>query len=103
VIFMEEWVKTAITIVVAVVASSGFWAFLQSISDKKNAKTKMLVGLAHDRIMYLGMAAIEKGSITRDEYENLNTYLYQPYKKLGGNGVCERIIKEVDKLPLING
>lgn len=99
---MEEWMKTAVTIIVAVIASSGFWAFIQSISDKKNAKTKMLVGLAHDRIMHLGMSAIEKGSITKDEYENLHTYLYQPYKKLGGNGICEHIMKEVDKLPLIN-
>ena len=100
---MEEWLKTAVTIIVSVIASSGFWAFVQSISDKKNAKTKMLIGLAHDRIMYVGMAVIEKGSITKDEYENLHTYLYQPYKKLGGNGICERIMSEVDKLPLNNG
>ena len=100
---MEEWMKMAVTIIVSVVASSGFWAFIQSISDKKNAKTKMLVGLAHDRIMHLGMSAIEKGSITKDEYENLHTYLYQPYKKLGGNGICERIMSEVSKLPLNNG
>lgn len=100
---MEEWLKTAVTIIVSVIASSGFWAFVQSISDKKNAKTKMLVGLAHDRIMHVGMTVIKKGSITKEEYENLHTYLYQPYKKLGGNGICERIMSEVDKLPLNNG
>ena len=99
---MEEWLKTAVTIIVSVIASSGFWAFIQSISDKKNAKTKMLVGLAHDRIMHVGMTVIKKGSITKEEYENLHTYLYQPYKKLGGNGICERIMSEVDKLPLNN-
>lgn len=99
---MEEWMQMAITVIVAVIASSGFWAFIQSISDKKNAKTKMLVGLAHDRIMHVGMAAIKKGNITKDEYENLHTYLYQPYKKLGGNGICEHIMSEVDKLPLTN-
>ena len=32
---------------------------------------KMLIGLAHDRIIYLGMAYIERGYITQDEYENL--------------------------------
>ena len=100
---MEEWLKTGITILVAVIASSGFWAFIQSISDRKSAKTKMLVGLAHDRIMHLGMAAIEKGGITKDEYENLHTYLYVPYKKLGGNGACEHVMSEVNRLPLING
>ena len=60
----------------------------------------MLVGLAHDRIMYLGMQYVDRGYVTQDEYENLRTYLYDPYKKLGGNGSAERVMKEVDKLPI---
>ena len=99
---MADWIKTAVTIVVAVIASSGFWAFIQHISEKKSNQTKMLLGIAHDRIMYLGMRYVERGNVTKDEYENLHDYLYQPYKKLGGNGACERVMKEVDKLPLTN-
>ena len=38
--------------------------------------------------------------VTRAEYENLNEYLFQPYHKLGGNGTAERIMKEVERLPL---
>jgi hypothetical protein len=60
----------------------------------------MLIGLGHDRIMFLGMKYIERGFITQDEYENLYDYLYKPYKKLGGNGSAERVMKEVDKLPI---
>ena len=45
----------------------------------------MLVGLAHDRIIHLGMVYVTRGYITQDEYENLNDYLYQPYEKMGGN------------------
>ena len=37
-----------------------------------------------------------------DEYENLNTYLYEPYKKLGGNGSALRVMQEVNKLPIRN-
>lgn len=63
----------------------------------------MLVGLAHDRIITLGMDYISRGYITHDEYENLYKYLYQPYKELGGNGSAERIIMEVNKLPIYKG
>jgi hypothetical protein len=50
--------------------------------------------------MYLGMRYIDRGWITQDEYENLNTYLYEPYKKLGGNGSALRVMQEVNKLPI---
>ena len=43
---------------------------------------------------------MQRGYITKDEYENLHDYLYLPYKKLGGNGTAEKIMKEVDRLSL---
>lgn len=92
------------SIVGAVFASTGFWAFLtyliQSKQTKDSAEREMLKGLGHDRICYLGECYIQRGYITKDEYENLHDYLYLPYKKLGGNGTAEKIIKEVEKLPL---
>jgi len=87
------------TIVLAVLASSGFWAFLQFLLSKKDIKTQMLIGLGHDRIVYLGLKYIERGYITADEYENLHDYLYTPYKKMGGNGSADRIMEQVKKLP----
>ena len=63
-------------------------------------KSQMLIGLAHDRIIFLGMHYIERGWITQDEYENLYEYLYKPYEKLGGNGSAKRIMTEVNKLPI---
>ena len=68
--------------------------------EKKDVKTEMLIGLGHDRIIYLGLCYIERGWITRDEYENLNDYLYKPYAKMGANGSAKRIMQEVDKLPI---
>lgn len=95
--------QMALTVVCAVIASSGFWAYIQKRSEKKDVKTQMLVGLAHDRILFLGMNYIERGSITRDEYENLYEYLYRPYEKMGGNGSAKRVMQEVNKLPIHNG
>ena len=100
---MESWIQMALTVVCAVIASSGFWAYIQKRSEKKDVKTQMLVGLAHDRILFLGMSYIERGSITRDEYENLYEYLYRPYEKMGGNGSAKREMQEVNKLPIHNG
>ena len=97
---METWIQMLITVVCAVLASSGFWAFLQSRNDKKDAKTKMLLGLGHDRIVTLAMRYIERGWITQDEYEDLNKYLYSPYQEMGGNGTAERLMVEVRKLPI---
>lgn len=97
---MPSWLQTALTIIGAVLASSGFWAWIQKKSDKKDVRTRMLIGLGHDRIMYLGMKYIQRGYITHDEYENLHEYLYKPYDEMGGNGSAKRIMQEVDKLPI---
>ena len=97
------WFQMAITIFCSVLASSGFWAYMMKRSENRDIKTEMLIGLGHDRIMFLGMTYIDRGYITKDEYENLYEYLYKPYEKLGGNGSAKRIMAEVDKLPIRKG
>ena len=89
-----------ITFISTLVASSGFWTWVIKRDVVKNANTRMLLGLGHDRIVYLGLKYIEKGSITQDEYENLYNYLYQPYEEMGGNGSAKRIMDTVSRLPI---
>lgn len=95
-----EWGRMIFTFICSVVASSGFWAWLQRRAEKKDVKTQMLIGLAHDRIMSLGLQYLERGWLTHDEYENLVTYLYEPYAKMGGNGSAKHIIDRVNRLPV---
>lgn len=97
---MEFWITAFVTFLCAVFASTGFWALIQKRMDKKDNKTKMLIGLGHDRVVSLGMKYIRRGWITQDEYENLYEYLYKPYEDLGGNGSAKRIMEEVNKLPI---
>ena len=78
---MESWLQILLTIFSSVLASSGLWAYVTKRLEKKDVKTEMLIGLGHDRIMYLGMA-------------------YKPYEKMGGNGSAKRIMNEVNKLPI---
>ena len=89
-------------VVAALLASGGYWSYKMSKNNHKTAESKMLMGLAHDRIVELGMKYIERGTITRDEYENLYDYLYLPYKELGGNGLAERVMEVVKQLKITN-
>lgn len=102
---MDSEAAFVASIVTAIFASSGFWTFVtaavQKKSKKESAEGKMLKGLGHDRICYLGASYIKQGFITKDDYENLHDYLYIPYKELGGNGTAEKVMNEVDKLPLV--
>ncbi len=97
---MEIWTQVAMPLIVALLTSSGLWALVSKRVDKNNAERKMLVGLAHDRIIHLGMVYIERGYVTQDEYENLQVYLYEPYEEMGGNGSARRVMEEVRKLPI---
>lgn len=95
---MPEWQVAIITALTSIIASTGFWTFLQSRLNKKSLTNKMLLGLAHDRIIDLGMMYIQRESITHDELENLLDYLYEPYRQMGGNGAAERIVNQVKTL-----
>lgn len=97
---MDGRMQILLTVFSSVLASSGLWAYIAKRAEKKDVKTEMLIGLGHDRIMYLGMSYIDRGWITSDEYENLYEYLYKPYEKMGGNGSAKRIMNEVNKLPI---
>lgn len=99
---MEPWQEITLSIILSALASSGLWTFISKFMDGKDAKAKVLIGLGHDRIVTLGGYYLERGYITRDEYENLNDYLYKPYKELGGNGTAEKIMCDVNKLPIKN-
>lgn len=97
---MEIVQQIVLPLAVAILTSGGLWALVGKRQDKNNAERQMLVGLAHDRIVHLGMVYVTRGYITQDEYENLNDYLYQPYEKMGGNGSAKRVMEEVRKLPI---
>lgn len=92
-----------ITIIVAVFASSGFWLFVQTVwstrKKKKSAEDRLLMGIGFSKIADLGMRYIERGYVTREEYNDIDKYLYQPYVEMGGNGTAERIMEQVKKLP----
>ena len=91
--------QVILTIVTAILASSGLWAFISSRLDKNSSERELLVGIGHVELVFFGMQYIERGWITRDEYETLQE-LYKPYVKLGGNGSGTKIMSDVEQLPM---
>jgi hypothetical protein len=94
-------IELLITFLTSMIASSGFWLFLDKKNTTRDLSKRLLIGLAHDRIICLSMQYIDRGSITKDEYENLCEFLYLPYLAMGGNGSVKRLMAEVDKLPIL--
>lgn len=88
-----------LTIVTALLASSGLWAFLNNRLERNSAERDLIIGIGHIELVFFGMQFLERGWITREEYETMQG-LYEPYIKLGGNGSGTKIMKEIEKLPI---
>ena len=101
---MNPAVKDIIELVVAVLvgflSSSGVWVYMMKRMDRRTCSTKLLMGLAHDRITYLSIKYINRGYITIDEYEGLIHFLYEPYEELGGNSMAGTMAKKIKELPI---
>lgn len=100
---MDVWARMLViifgSITGSIFGSAGLWAYLQSKDKKRNATTRLMMGVAYDKITTLGLTYIERGSITKDELEDFREYFFDPYAALGGNGVAKRIMREVETLP----
>lgn len=97
---MPPWLSVVVSVLIAVLGSSGIWAVILEREKRNSAENQLLLGLAHDRIIELCKVYIKRGWITADEYENLHDYLFVPYTARGGNGTAARMMGEVNKLPV---
>ena len=109
--------ETVLTILLAVVASSGVWSVVLAIVNARikkreklleadSAERAMLLALAHDRIYFLCTRYLKefndgkRKGISKEEWENLSI-LFDGYQKLGGNGTCERLFGECEDMPTL--
>lgn len=95
---MEKW-ELIVAVVVAIFGSTGFWTWLNNRKGKKSDEAKLLLGIAYRNIISQAEKYIKRGYISVDEFKELNHYLYEPYKNMGGNGTVEKLMEEVRKLP----
>lgn len=96
---MNVPIELIVTIIVAIIGSGGFWSFLTARREKKSALTAMVLGLGFSQLLQECQKYMDRGYIYPEELDSLTKYLYEPYKKLGGDGVAEKIYNSVMKLP----
>ena len=94
----DSIVTVFLTLSGSVLMSTGFWAYINSKNRKIDARTELILGLAHEQIIATGERYLERGWVSYQEYEDFCRYLYDPYVELGGNGTGTRIKKELDSL-----
>lgn len=89
-------------IILAIFASTGFWAFVQALvlkrMDRRSAERAALLGLLHERLVDQCEVYLDKGYISEGQYRDLEEYIYKPYRALGGNGTGEEYMKRVQEL-----
>lgn len=100
---LNYWITGCVTILVGIFGSTGFWAFVSSRRRKKeeanSAITKVCVGVAYLGIKMSCYKLLDRGYATPDDIEDIEKYLYEPYKQLGGNGTAEMIFEKTKSLP----
>ena len=98
-----------VTIFVALAASSGFWALVSKIYDKKSDGRERkeedskvikaaLLALLHDALYDKCTTILEVGAISPEDFENIDTMI-KPYEALGGNGTIHKLWAEIKDLP----
>ena len=91
-------IEVILAIIAAIFGSTGFWSWLQNRGRKKSAETRLLMGIAYSKIIDRCTEYINRGYVNTDEYHELEHYLFQPYKEMGGNGTAEKLFNDVSKL-----
>ena len=79
--------------------SVGFWTFVQHLMDKHSTRNKAITGLMYLGIKMSCMALINRGWASMEEIEDIEKYMFEPYKELGGNGTAEILMNKVKALP----
>ena len=98
--------ELVITALVAILGSSGMWAYLdarkrEKVADKglENAERALIIAIARNQLVSLSLEYIKEGKISLEQADAL-TALYEPYKNLKGNGNAERLYKQAINLPV---
>lgn len=97
----EIWVKIVLTVVSFIVTGllGYFTAKVKEYKSKDNTQQEALKCLLRSAITSKYYVYTEISSIPLYEKENIN-YMYEQYKKMGGNSYINKIVEEINKLPI---
>lgn len=87
-------------VVTTLLGSSGIWMWVRTKTDRNNTEDKLLLSVARSMLVDQGRKYLKRGYITMDEYDEYEDH-YKLYSSLGGNGLAQRVFKQVDNLPMM--
>lgn len=93
-----------IPILVACLGSSGFFAFVQYLIQRRDLKKRNPVSTAvqallRDRLLHLCEKYLAEGEVTLNELQNIAA-LEEAYKGLGGNSFVGEMVNQVKDLTI---
>lgn len=95
-----KFVELANPTITALLGGSGIWAWAKTKSERNDTEDRLLLQVAKNQLVYQGRKYLKRGYITMDEYEEYESE-FSVYKSLGGNGLAQRVFKQVDDLPIL--
>ena len=99
-------ITLAVSVIIALIGSSGIWGFILYRQQHKDAKEDdlnliktALMGILFGEIMEQGEKYIHRGYITLKQLNNFKKYIFDPYKNLGGDGMADEVWDSLCDLP----
>ena len=100
---MTKVVEAATTGMTALFSTPGIVAWFKTRESDNTTEIEkaLLRELVRVRIIELCELYIDRGYVLSGEYSDLYEDLYEPYTKMGGNGLAHHIFERVEKLPML--
>lgn len=74
---------------------------LEKMAEKQETIAESLIGISHDKIIFMTDKIAGRGAITLKEKATLES-IYEPYRKLGGNSHCSTAMEYMKSLPVVS-
>lgn len=91
---MEHTLEMILTVVGSVLASTGFWQFMQARNDRNSAEHQALGALLRHEMFDIYERYKDSDSVPRDIQEEMDQ-LWQPYHAMGYNHMGDKIHNEI--------
>ena len=100
---MTKVVEAVTTGFTALFSTPGIVAWLKTreTDNETELEKALLRELTRIRIIEVCEKYLERGYILSGEYSDLYEDLYEPYTKMGGNGLAHHIFERIEKLPML--
>jgi hypothetical protein len=98
---MNYWITGIITILAGILGSTGFWMLVQNQREKKSKERIAITAMLFMAVKMSCKSCLRRGWVSTEEIEDIEKYMFEPYKSMGGNGTAEMLMKKIKDLPNI--